>query len=391
MSYFEENRKFLGLNGILGRRDFIINCVIIEIIEALICTTPIFYILLFHPQLLSVLSSHSIHTWDSQWIAVVGLISSVLYFSSILRRVRDILGSEDENKTNLISGILTVIHFLTYLPLGFIGKVIGLTILIYLAATTGSISGEKPKNEIIKFNWGAFFGTWIWGLFNKTWITLLMIPLFFTFAGFPFMILCGLKGNEWSYKNKPQDSLEKFHKSQENQAITLILLTPILTFLFSIIIAICTGIGLSRYISANPELKTRLIQIAKSYQASAVESSFDKIEIKDGKYRFYTEPEDWKELPENLKIAQTQNAMTYALIKEHKTFVDNADFIEFIDIINNVEILSTFNNEPLAQFYIEPNEAKTLSKEYKEKKKTSLEVRKIIKNSYKLNNNPSLP
>ena len=33
-----------------------------------------------------------------------------------------------------------------------------------------------------RFNWGAFFLTWIWGLGNKVWITLFIIPLWFFFA-----------------------------------------------------------------------------------------------------------------------------------------------------------------------------------------------------------------
>ena len=80
-SYFEENRKFLGLNGVLGRRDFIVNCMIIEIIEALICSTPVVYLFFIYPDLLkSFSSSSSFPNWYLQWVSVFGLISSLLYF-----------------------------------------------------------------------------------------------------------------------------------------------------------------------------------------------------------------------------------------------------------------------------------------------------------------------
>ena len=48
MAYFDENRKFFGLSGVLGRRDFIINCIIIEVIESLLVITPLFYVSVFN-------------------------------------------------------------------------------------------------------------------------------------------------------------------------------------------------------------------------------------------------------------------------------------------------------------------------------------------------------
>ncbi len=379
-SYFEENRKFLGLNGVLGRRDFIVNCMIIEIIEALICSTPVVYLFFIYPDLLkSFSSSSSFPNWYLQWVAVVGLISSLLYFSSILRRTRDILGVEDENKVNAIAGILTVVNFCGYLPFGFLGKFLSLFVLIYLAFQKGTITGVKPVSEVIKFNWGAFLGTWLWGLFNKTPITLLMIPLFFTFGAFPFMILCGLKGNEWAYKNKKCDDVEKFHNSQQNQAILWLILMPVLSLIFSIVGFGVSGAALYKYSKTHPEFKVKVNKMLGDYQVSAVESSFDKIEVKDGVYGFYIDPEDWEDLPETLMRTEFKNASTYALIKEGKFFVANANWNDYIKVMNNVKILSSFNNEVLAEFYLNPEG------------KDNKQLREELKKGYKFNKHPSMP
>ena len=39
------------------------------------------------------------------------------------------------------------------------------------------VSKVEFPQELKRFNWGAFFGTWIWGLVNKSYITLLQLIL----------------------------------------------------------------------------------------------------------------------------------------------------------------------------------------------------------------------
>ena len=51
-AYFKENNKFLGLSGIINRRNFIVNFLILEIIEALILTTPLLYLLFTNPDMM---------------------------------------------------------------------------------------------------------------------------------------------------------------------------------------------------------------------------------------------------------------------------------------------------------------------------------------------------
>lgn len=72
-----------------------------------------------------------------------------------------------------------------------------------------------PK-ELKKWNWGAFLLNWFWGLFNKSyWSLLALIPYFGVIGAF----ICGLKGNEWAWKNKKWESIEQFHSVQREWAL----------------------------------------------------------------------------------------------------------------------------------------------------------------------------
>lgn len=61
------------------------------------------------------------------------------------------------------------------------------------------------------WSWGAFFLNWIWAIGNRTWIGLLaLVP----YLGFIMMIILGIKGREWAWKNKQWASLEEFNRVQ---------------------------------------------------------------------------------------------------------------------------------------------------------------------------------
>ena len=155
--YFEENKKFFSLRGVLNRRNFFVNLLIIELIESLL-VTPVVYLMFFKPEIMQAFSAAPRPIWVSLMMVVLGLVNSVLLFPSVVRRIRDILGDEDDNKISVISAILTVIMFIVYTPLGtsFFGSWLTLFVMVSLLFWQGKISGERPKSEIIKFNWGAF-------------------------------------------------------------------------------------------------------------------------------------------------------------------------------------------------------------------------------------------
>ncbi len=83
-----------------------------------------------------------------------------------------------------------------------------------------AIPGKEPNTEELlkvlkKWNWGAFFLTFIWGLGNRVWWSLLMfLPIFPIQLILPFIL--GAKGNLSSWlKKKETDNLETFKSRQK--------------------------------------------------------------------------------------------------------------------------------------------------------------------------------
>jgi hypothetical protein len=70
--------------------------------------------------------------------------------------------------------------------------------------------------ELDRWNWGAFFLNWIWGIGNSTWIALLaLVP----FVGLFMMIVLGLRGSRWAWRNRAWRDAEHFRKTQRAWAI----------------------------------------------------------------------------------------------------------------------------------------------------------------------------
>ncbi len=66
-------------------------------------------------------------------------------------------------------------------------------------------------NEVRRWNWGAFFLTWIWGIGNNVLIAFLcFVPL----LGFIMPIILGIKGGEWAWQKKRWDNLAHFQRVQ---------------------------------------------------------------------------------------------------------------------------------------------------------------------------------
>jgi len=66
------------------------------------------------------------------------------------------------------------------------------------------------------WSWGAFWLSWIWAIFNKTWIGLLaLIPL----VNLVMMVILGLKGREWAWRNNAWPSVEHFNHVQKKWSL----------------------------------------------------------------------------------------------------------------------------------------------------------------------------
>lgn len=394
MGYFDENNKLFGLNGVIGRRNFIVNCLIIEIIESVVFLTPFIYSMFFSSEMRAVAVGDIKPLWFMIVQCLLALISTALYFPSVVRRVRDIIGEEDDNRIFLVSSVIAVVIFMGYTPVAtsFFGGWILLFTLFSLIFMAGKITGQKPKNEIVKFNWGAFFGTWIWGLLNRVPKTLVILPLFFTFAWVPFMVICGLKGNEWAYKNQNKDSqLIEFHQRQQVQSVVLGILTPVLFLVLSLVFFVVTIFSLSLYVDKHPYFKDKMMLHVKNLQIDSAESGFERIELKDGVYCFYVDPEDWVEVTRPIfKQAVINSAANYVLLKNGKSTVGLKDRLAAVDLLNKIKIYSTYNDEVLGEFYMDPKQAKEYLLNI-DNPDAFQEIKREYLKSYKFNNNPSLP
>ena len=388
--YFKENNKFLGLSGIINRRNFIVNFLIIQTIDALIFTTPLLYLLFTNPDMMLDFSSSAMRSnvfpiWYSIWLGIVGLVESILFFPSIIRRVRDIVGEVDENKVCLVASALAVIVLVGAAPtnnLAPLFKLISYFTIFILMMTKGKISSKKPKSKIAKFNWGACLGTWMWGLYNKTPITALMLPLLLTTGWFPFMIICGIRGNEWAYENnKKYPEIEEFHKSQSNQSALWTVVTPIIVVVGFVGLSIVSGI-----VVYSDMLNQKVVE----YQEVAVQTNFEKIELTDSEYKFYIDPQIWVKLPDNSKESMFQLGVTH-VVREKNINLARDEF-KWVEIYNKIKIYSSFNNELLGEYTITPAEMKkAYQKTIKGEKGALKEYMNTINSGYQFNDHPTLP
>ena len=108
------------------------------------------------------------------------------------------------------------------------------------AAKTENTSGQGKLAdipiEIRGWSWGAFLLNWIWAICNNVWIGLLaLIP----YVNLVMIIILGIKGNEWAWRNKRWDSIEHFKRTQRTWAkwgIILLIVPLILGILTAVIV-----------------------------------------------------------------------------------------------------------------------------------------------------------
>lgn len=103
------------------------------------------------------------------------------------------------------------------------------------------VDGDPYPEKLNKFNWGACIITPFWGLGNNTPIACLsfvlgFVPYIGLFLVLGFSIYCGIKGNEWAWKNKEWVDMRQFHEVQRKWAIAGIIL-ELVTMLVVLIIS----------------------------------------------------------------------------------------------------------------------------------------------------------
>ncbi len=102
---------------------------------------------------------------------------------------------------------------------------------------------EEVEHVVRKWNWGAFFLTWIWGAGNGVYLTLLLlIPVFGWIATPIVAIVLGAKGNRlaWESKDKEWDDINEFRRVQRfwamgGLAVWVILLLIVLILVLAVV------------------------------------------------------------------------------------------------------------------------------------------------------------
>ena len=215
------NTDLYGFEGIIGRRDYFLNCIIIAAIS-LFFTLPATGWIMTHAQTISemfgmgkLLASGPIFL--KLWFLIGMVLTFVLHISNAFRRINDINGEVRGNINLTYAAICALANIALFLPFGIlmIFVLINFVLAIIILFTKGKITSKYPYDFMKEFNWGAFLGTWIWGLFNKSFKTLWMLLLGITPWGSYFAIYCGLKGNEWAWQNNYYRSISSFHESQK--------------------------------------------------------------------------------------------------------------------------------------------------------------------------------
>ena len=239
------NEKLFSFEGIIGRHGYFLNIVIISALSALITLPYTGYIYTHIGTFTDLLNIQKMFfnapILLKLWVFFGTAIVCLLTVSNIFRRLNDIFGDSKtgRNVAFCTINVLASFSFLMPLFIGIIFSSLYFVLNIVLLFTRGKITQTLPYDYKKEFNWGAFFGTWIWGLFNKSYIPLWMLLLWITPLSFYFQLYCGLKGNEWAFKNKQCTDVKEFNKSQENQTLIFtILALVILPVLYFVIISV---------------------------------------------------------------------------------------------------------------------------------------------------------
>ena len=379
------NNKIWGIKGAIGRREYILNTTYLGAFGTLLSLPFSLWLFINY---FNDLQKFATMTYTQTVIAAPWLVKVLLLidyliiipvaFSLDVRRLNDIFGKDSYFLSYLISTGLVVILFWALLTNNYL-LLYSLVIIefITLWVIKGKETGKLPKDEVKRFNWGAFWGTWIWGLINKSYKTLWAIPAFILFPIFPYVqIICGIKGNEWAYEKAKNKELPVFHKGQKHQAIFWNIFSGVLVVILPLLTVIITAMGIIGYAAANPEKIEQAVQEYATMIEEKIDENFDKYEIGNDLNKFYIDPETWTGMDFDDRFTIYNQAVNFAYTQKRSANND----IRIDNERNITKIYSSYNNELLAEF--NPDEV------------DETDVKTVIESSKKafhVNENPKLP
>lgn len=364
------NEKLYSFDGTIGRYNYFLNMVIICAISTIIMvpytmymyTNATTFVDLFNHTTMFAKSPVLLKIWVIFGLAGVCTLS----VSNIFRRLNDIFGTVSIARNIILSSFSVLASFFFMLPLlivaltMFISFILGIVLLF----TKGKITGELPYDYRKEFNWGAFWGTWIWGLFNKTYVPLFEILLWWTPLGFYFQLYCGLKGNEWAYKNKNCTDVTTFNKSQEVQAaiftILSLLVFPILYFIIFMVLIIALtflAAGESKQTPDGVKPEAKVEHTMDKILNGIASVYFERYEFTDKENKFYVTDEDWNradftEKKDMLELGATKSA-EYRRQKFEELYPGKYQYFSKTDELPRTKIYSATSGKLLGEFVVD--------------------------------------
>lgn len=351
------NNNFVAFKGFIGRRDYILNIMYLSMISAILSMPFSIWIATAVQNPLEAFNVGSLvrtaPIFASFFWGVACVISLVIGFGLYSRRIADIRG-EEGTPAYVWAAVLAISPYL------WVMKTNPITVLIFLMCLVagfiiliipGKISGQIPHDELKRFNWGAFWGTWIWGLCNKTYITMWSIPLFFTPAFFAWAVICGMKGNEWALKNQSAD-VDKFQAGQKHQAIFWNILAGFFIFILPILLVFLITAFVITSTIKNPESAQKFIEQTEDFVEYIVDDAFESYELDIDENRFYMDPQNWVNLSYNDRYNALKGAAAVASLKKSRS--DDKKYEGYngsrTSEMAKTRIYSTYNGELLAEF-----------------------------------------
>ena len=383
------NNKFVAYRGCIGRREYFLNNIYLAMINTFL-TLPLSFWMVTHSQTAidmfnfpQLIKDAPVFASFFYWFTC--LISVCIGFGLVVRRLVDIFGVENSKRIYIFSGIVVLIPYLWLFktnPLTALLLIINIIFALIILFTPGKITGQLPADEVKRFNWGAFWGTWIWGFFNRVYITLWALPLYFTPAAILASLVCGIKGNEWAYEKSKNKDLEAFHRGQKHQAIgwnifagfVIVILPVLLTFLL-------VGFIVASAIK-NPDSLNQFINKTENVIEMIIDEEFEEYKLDVDENRFYIDPQEWVNMSFDERYNLLKGAATFASLKKHQS--DDEKYKNYSGSrsteMSITKIYSSYNGELLGEFSIDASEIKDFKSAIKSMMK-----------SVKFNTTPELP
>lgn len=374
------NTKLLGFDGVIGRRDFAINIIYLCMINMLFTVPLSFHFASSAETILDFFALNKLfYSAPTLLIIWVLLGSGVVFYVSLsnwIRRLNDINGFVNKTANIAIGALAFIGAFSFLLPSGgmLLISCINSIIFLVLLFKKGKITGKFPYDFRKDFNWGAFFGTWIWGIINRSYHTFWIWIIGYTPAAFYYQLLCGLKGNEWAYKNRKWNSDEEFKTSQEKQTIALVVLSvfvvPIiitaLIFVFAFFITF-TAVDEAK---TSPNYKSKTMNTISRLAESYTSLYFESHTLTANENKFYVLPKDWNSYSFTEKKDVLEMAATTAAAERSKNGKNSSKTEE----LSRTKIYSSTNGELLGEFVLDESLFETDKPDFKQIVQSSMKA-----------------